>query len=45
MIMTVDDNEIRLRRRKAVKTAVALGAIAVLIFVTFILSGVLGVRA
>ena len=35
-------DEIRARRNRAVKTAWALAAVALLIFVAFILSGVLG---
>jgi hypothetical protein len=37
---TVDRDEIAARRHRAVKTAWVLGAIAALIFVMFILSGV-----
>ena len=38
----LDRDEIRARRNQAVKTAWVLAAIALMIFVAFILSGVLG---
>jgi hypothetical protein len=39
---TVDQQDIKERRNRAVKTAWVLAAIAAMIFISFILSGVLG---
>lgn len=39
---TMDRDDLKAQRNRAVKTAWVLAAIALLIFITFILSGVLG---
>jgi hypothetical protein len=42
MALPPDNDELVLRRKRAVRTAAVVGAIAVAIYVAFILSGVIG---
>ncbi len=44
MMATVEPNDVRERRRRAVRTALLLAAVAVSVFVAFVLTGVLGSR-
>lgn len=42
MTLPPSDDELALRRRRAVRTAAVVGGIAVAIYIAFILSGVIG---
>ena len=44
MMTAIDPDELTARRRKALRTALVLAAVAVTVFVAFLLTGVVGGR-